>query len=917
MSLSVAAFGLSMLYLGVLFFTAHWGDRRAQQGRSVIANPWIYALSLAVYATSWTFYGSVGRAAATGVGFLPIYLGPTLMATLFWLVLRKMIRISKQNRITTLADFMAARYDKSGWLAGLVTVIAVVGVVPYIALQLKAVSSSALILLNDPNSPLSTATGAHHWWADMAFYVAVLMAAFTVLFGTRHLDASERHEGLVTAVALESLVKLVAFLAVGLWVTYGLFDGLDDLTRRAAALPQADRLLRMGDTAVSYGSWLSLTFLSMLAFLFLPRQFQVGVVENVDERHLRRAMWLFPLYLLLINIFVLPITVAGLLTFPAGQVDADTFVLRLPMAFDHSALTLLVFLGGLSAATGMVIVESIALSTMICNDLVMPILLRGQQSWLLRHVNLPALMLAVRRGAVMLLMALGYLYYRIAGEAYALVSIGLVSFAAVAQFAPAMLGGMYWRHGTRAGAITGLSLGFALWFYTLLLPSVVRSGWLPSDILTAGPWGLAWLRPTALFGLSGLDDITHALFWTFLVNIGGYVTASLMSYPSAQDRARAALFVDVFTVSQDDVPLLRGKASVDKVLSLVERFLGTEQARAAFHGYAQTRGLSRLEQLPPDAPLLQFAQNLLAGTLGATSARHVLSSVVEAEELTMRDVAHILDEASRALAYARELEDKRRELEALNERLRELDRLKDDFISTITHELRTPLTSIRALSEILHGDPDLRLDKRREFLGIIVRESERLSRLINQVLDLAKLESGRADWTSEDLDLGQVARDAAASVEGLSKERQIGLALSLPEQVPTVLGDRDRLQQVLINLLSNALKFCEPGQGRIELRLSQVPGALQVDVIDNGPGIDPKDQATIFEKFRQGSGDTLTAKPAGTGLGLPISRQIVEHLGGRLWVHSVPGQGSTFSFTLPLSGPSEAPCAHGSTTAPS
>ena len=912
MALSGAALLLSLLYLGVLFGIAYWGDQRSDAGRSVIANPLIYVLSLAVYATSWTFYGSVGRAAATGVGFLPIYLGPTLMAALFWLVLRKMIRISKVNRITSIADFVAARYGKSGLLAGLVTVIAVIGVIPYIALQLKAVSTSALILLQYPEVSLPAHARSVDILSDTALYVALLLAAFTVLFGTRHLDATERHEGMVAAIAFESVVKLVAFMAVGLWVTYGLFDGFGDLFARAAQLPQAAKLFQMPATAAGYGSWVTLIFLSMLAVMFLPRQFQIGVVENVNEVHLRKAIWLFPLYLLVINIFVLPITFAGLLQFAPGLVDADTFVLTLPMAHGHEALTLLVFIGGLSAATGMVIVESIALSTMICNDLVMPVLLRWRALALQQRHDLSRLLLTIRRSAIVVLMMLGYVYYRAAGEAYALVSIGLVSFAAVAQFAPAMLGGMYWRQGTHAGALAGLLLGFGMWCYTLLLPSFVRSHWLPASILSEGPWGLALLRPNALFGLEGLDDITHALIWSLMANVGGYVGVSLLGRQSVADRAQAALFVDVFKVTSQDTPLWRGRASVEGIVTLVGRFIGPERAQAEFAALAARRGSASVGQLEPDAALVHFAQNLLAGAIGTASARLVLGSVVQEEPLSMTEVLHILDEASQVMAYSRELEEKSRqlqaataELRAANERLRELDRLKDDFISTVTHELRTPLTSIRALSEILHQDPRIRLDKRREFLGIIVKESERLTRLINQVLDLAKLESGRAEWASTEVDLRGVIDDAAATTRQLMQDRGVTFASAIPEAVPLILADRDRLLQVMLNLLSNAVKFCEPSQGRIDVRLTVGEAQLQVDVQDNGPGIALADQDTIFEKFRQGSADTLTAKPAGTGLGLPISRQIVEHFGGRLWVTSTPGQGATFSFTLPR-GPGSA-----------
>ncbi|MFZ3205623.1 MAG: histidine kinase dimerization/phospho-acceptor domain-containing protein, partial [Pseudomonas sp.] len=793
----------SCAYLGILFAIAYWGDKRADAGRSIIANPYIYALSLAVYATSWTFYGSVGRAAVSGVGFLPIYLGPTLMAALFWLVLRKMIRISKANRITSIADFIAARYGKSALLGGLVTLIAVVGVIPYIALQLKAVSSSFLILWQYPTIRMPNQGEVLGPLQDTALYVALLLAIFTILFGTRHLDATERHEGMVAAIAFESLVKLLAFLAVGLYVTFGLYHGFADVFEQAARLPDVDQLLTLGGPAGTYGSWVSLIFLSMLSILFLPRQFQISVVENVNENHVAKAIWLFPLYLLAINIFVLPITFAGLMHFPAGTVDADTFVLTLPMALRQEWLALLVFVGGLSAATGMVIVETIALSTMICNDLAMPLLLRWKALGLAQRTDLSGLLLGIRRGAILLLMLLGYVYYRAAGEAYALVSIGLVSFAAVAQFAPAMLGGMYWKQGTRAGALSGLSLGFLLWLYTLLLPAFAKSGWLPLSFIEQGPLAITWLKPLALFGLAGLDEIGHSLFWSLLANLGAYVGVSLFGRQSSREHAQALLFVDAFKVAGRGSSLWRGSASVTEVIALVGRFLGPARASEAFAGYAAQRGLASSAELVPDADLVHFAEQQLAGAIGAASARVMLASVVQEEPLGMDEVLGILDEASQVIAYSRRLEQQSHELEAAtgelraaNARLQELDRLKDDFISTVTHELRTPLTSIRAFSEILNDNPELDPAQRARFVAIIVKESERLTRMINQVLDLAKLESGRAEWHTTTLDLKEVIEDAQATTSQLLQEQGVELRLELPAQIPPVLADRDRLLQV-------------------------------------------------------------------------------------------------------------------------
>lgn len=891
---------VSCLYLGLLFAIAYWADRRSDSGRSVIAHPTVYALSLAVYCSAWTYYGSVGRAAASGIGFLPIYLGPTLAAALWGYLLLKMIRVSKSQRITSIADFIASRYGKSHLLGGLVTVIAVVGVLPYIALQLKAVSNSFSILLHYPDIVMPS-HAALPVWQDTAFYVALLLALFTILFGTRHLDASERHEGLVAAIAFESIVKLVALTAVGLFVTFGLYNGFGDIVQKAE---QTGHLKPLLAPEGSYNTWVSFSFLSALAVLMLPRQFQVSVVENSNERHLRRAIWMFPLYMLLINVFVLPIALAGQLAFAGGGVDADTFVLTLPIAHNQEWLALFAFIGGLSAATGMVIVETIALSTMVCNDLVMPGVLRR---W--RHqpppISLPAILLTVRRSAIFVILLLGYLYFRFAGEAYALVAIGLISFAAVAQFAPVIIGGLLWRGGTREGALAGLGIGFFIWIYTLLLPSFAKSGWLPTEFLDFGPLGLALLKPQELFGLHGFDEISHCLFWSLAANIGAYVIVSLLRTPNTVEVTQATVFVDALKHNRPIVAgLWRGRAQFDDLINLASRFLGHERARSEFATYAKRRGLAAGEDLPADAQTVLFAETLLAGAIGSASARVMVSSVAQEEPLGLDEVMHILDEASQIRAYSHELEQKSRELEvataelkAANEGLKELDQLKDDFMSSVTHELRTPLTSIRAFSEILLDDPKINLKERMNFLGIIASETERLTRLVNQVLDLAKIESGHADWKSSEVDLAEVISQSVATTEQLIHDKGGVVHLDLPKGASYVMADRDRLMQVMLNLLSNAEKFIPQGCGRIDVSLSREHNLYRVRIADNGPGIPPAAQAVIFDKFRQ-VGDK-SANPMGTGLGLPISREIIEHFGGRISVHSSPGHGAIFIFELP------------------
>lgn len=900
--------GASFAYLLLLFAVAYWGDARASAGRSVIGSPWVYALSLAVYCSAWTYFGSVGRAATSGVWFLPIYLGPMLAMVLAWLVVRKMIRIAKTYRITSIADFIASRYGKSPTLAGLVTLITVVGIVPYIALQLKGIASGYAVLTSPLGHPVAQ---SEQWWNDSTLYIALALAGFTMVFGARHLDSSERHEGMVAAIAFESVVKLVAFVAVGLFVSFGLFSSPVALFEQAYAVADLRRLLQFGQgQPFAYAQWLGLTVLAMLSVVFLPRQFQVMVVENVNEQHLRRAAWAFPLYLLLINLFVLPVALGGLLYFGSGTVNPESFVLALPLAEGQHALALFVFIGGLSAATGMVIVESIAVSTMVCNDLVMPLLLRTRRFGARASGDLTGVLLLIRRLAILGLLLLGYLYFHLAGEAYALVSIGLISFAAVAQFAPAMLGGMYWKGGTRSGAFAGLLLGFGFWVYTLMLPSLAKSGWLDSDFLQHGPWGLVWLKPEAFLGLKGLDSLTHSLFWSLLANVAAYVAVSLWRTPSARETSQALLFVDVFHRQPGTRPVFwQGRAKVSALLPLVGRFLGAEAAQRQFQDYAERVGARTIDAIPADPALVQFVETLLTGAIGSASARVMVASVVDEEALDLDDVMRILDETSQLRAYSQALEAKSQSLERAtadlrdaNQKLKSLDRLKDDFMSSVTHELRTPLTSIRALSELMRDDDDMSLAQRQQFLAIIVTEAERLSRLVNQVLDMAKIESGHAEWHAERVDMRELVGQAVHTMAEAYRTAGVKLELVVPQQVQPLNVDADRITQVVLNLLSNAVKYAPRGSGCVQVQLSEDADGVSVEVSDNGPGIPLDQQRMVFEKFRQVSGDDHY-RPGGTGLGLPISRQIVEHFGGSMWLRSTPGQGARFGFSLPRHTP--------------
>lgn len=929
---------VSFGYMGLLFAIAFWGDKRAEAGKSIISNPYIYALSLAVYCTAWTFYGSVGAASRSGAtGFLSIYLGPTLMMILGWPVLRKIICISKINRITSIADFIASRYGKSATLAGAVTIIAVLGIVPYMSVQIKAISTSFQLISQYPDVYMAKTVAPLSGTRDTAFFVAILLALFAVIFGTRHLEATERHEGLVAAIAFESIVKLIAILSVGLFITYGLYSGLGDLFFQASLVPQIKQLLVMEVTPATFTGWYNALFLAMLAIFLLPRQFQVIVVENVDENHLKKAVWLFPLYLLAINIFVIPIafgsmiyfldqcsfdpvcnqalsrTFGGILIFSEGNLDADYFALTLLMAQKQQGLALFAFIGGMSAATGMVIVETIALSTMVCNDLVMPVLLRLSFFKLEQQPDLSRLLLVIRRISILLILLLGYLYFHYVVEYYSLVSIGMISFAAVAQFCPALIGGIFWKGATRQGALLGLAAGFLVWAYTLVLPSLAQAGFLSRDLLTQGPFGIELLNPTHLFGLDvrklGFNHYTHAVFWSMFANMGLLIGVSLFSRQNAMERKQATLFVDVFKYSAESEKssFWRATASVAELRMLLERFLGKPRTDDALALYAREHHINWEEELIANAGLVSFAEKLLAGAIGSASALVMVRSIVEEEPLGMDQIMHILDETQQIIIYSRELEKATRDLEAANERLQELDRLKNEFISTVTHELRTPLTSVRALAEIVHQTPDLDAEKHHQFVGIIIKESERLSRLINDVLDFQKIESGRIHWQMARLDFKEVIEDSIFSTGQLIEEKNIQLILDMPASARIVSGDKDRLIQVMVNLISNAVKFCDPDNGRITVGMQIEPitddnaetNYLKVFVKDNGIGIGKEDQEIVFHEFRQVISSSR-GRPGGTGIGLTISKHIIESHNGRIWVESELEKGATFFFTLPL-----------------
>ncbi|MES1944308.1 Na+/proline symporter [Salinisphaera sp. PC39] len=643
----------SLGYVAVLFAIAHYGDARARSHGRAGSRPLIYALSLAVYCSSWTFFGNVGRAASSGWDFLPIYLGPILALVVLAPVLRKMIRVSKQQNITSIADFIASRYGKTQGLAALVTGVAVVVILPYIALQLKGVSLAYDTLTGGAANGPATGGDPPPPWRDTALYVALTMAAFSMLFGTRHVDNSESHQGIIYAMAFESVVKLTAFLAVGAFVTWGLFGGVGDLLGRAWRDPRFAAMY--GGASPITSSFVTTTLLAMGAIFCLPRQFHVAVVENTDVGDLRTARWLFPLYLAAFGLFVMPIAAAGLLIFPDGGVNADRFVLALPLSADTHGLALLAFLGGVSAATSMVIMASVALATMVCNDMIMPVLLRRGGPG--RDGDVSALLLAIRRGVILAILALAYLYYRYFGSFATLAAIGLLSFAGIMQFLPALIGGLYLRGLARRGVLAGIVAGFGVWTYTLLLPDLAAAGWIAETLVREGPGGIDWLRPQALFGLTLGDPLTHGVFWSLCANIGVLAAVSLNGGRSLVERMQATAFVDLDNPrhTAQALPALHTAANVGDMQVLLQRFLGLQQAQAALADYARRHEVTLHAGTPAEPHLIRFCERLLAGVVGSASARLVLVSALRHKDLAIEDVVDVLDRTAEAVHFNRTL----------------------------------------------------------------------------------------------------------------------------------------------------------------------------------------------------------------------------------------------------------------------
>ncbi len=880
---------ISILYVGALFAVAFWAEKRAERGQAGwLRSPLVYTLSLSIYCTAWTFYGAVGYAARSGLEFVTIYLGPTIVMIGWWAFLRRLVRIGRTQRITSIADLISSRYGKSNLLGVLVTLLAVVGTTPYIALQLQSVTTSFVVFFpEDIDSSSSVSETA------IALWVAVGLAVFTIIFGTRNLDVDERHHGIVMAIAVEAIVKLLALLAVGLFVVFSVAGGPADMMARIEASPidvwdlQPDR-------------WVTLIFLAAAAFVCLPRMFQVMVVENSDERHLATASWAFPVYLFLISLFVVPIAVAGLSVLPDGS-NPDLFVLTLPLEFDQGALATFAFLGGFSSATSMVIVASIALATMVSNHIFMPIWLSARQGGATVSGDVRDVIITSRRLSIIAILVLGYLYYRLSGGGGALAAIGLVAFVGVSQVLPALIGGIFWRGATRVGAAAGVATGLVIWLWTSFLPSFGEGALLSASVFNDGPFGVTFLRPQALFAIEGIDPLVHSVFWSMLLNTLAFLLGSFLSFPNPMERLQGATFINIFRYSESARGWTGGAAEAEDLLVTAQRIIGATEAQTLFEGEATSQG--KQGYLPDVTPaFLERLERELAGSVGAATAHAMLAQITGGVSVSVDDLMAVADEAQQILEYSSQLEEKSQELERTarqlreaNEKLMTLSIQKDGFLSQISHELRTPMTSIRSFSEILMGGEQMSGDDRQRYSQIIHDETIRLTRLLDDLLDLSVLENGQVTLNEREETLGAILDRAVAATELIAKDGALLIKRTSLGEDQRIFTDGDRLAQVFINLIANAQKYCDVAAPELTVTAHEVGGRMCVDFADNGPGIPEAAQKVIFEKFARVSDEHAAG---GAGLGLAICREVMTRLGGSIVY--LPGQGgAAFRVILP------------------
>lgn len=662
-------------YLFLLFGIGYLGERKFDDLRARGLDRYIYVLAAGVYCTSWTFYGCIGNTARNGPAFLGLFIGPSVFAFLWWSFLRKLVRLCRAKNITSVPDFLSIRYGGHPWIGPAATLFLVVGIVPYISLQLQAVAVSFDLIAEKgaPGGPI----------VEPMLLVSVCMGAFALFFGGRYLDFTRPQGGLLTAVATESLVKLFIMVGAGLFVCFGLFGGPAEIFERIAADGRLAPLATVaGPRGTGISQWLAFVVIAVFDVILLPRQFHLLVVQNGDEQHIRTASWMFPLYLFLINLFVVPIAFAGLLL-GLPPAAGDEYILAIPMLAKERALSLVVFLGGFSAATAMVMVSSVALGKMVANNLLIPVVLKAR-----RGFHDYRYLLATARLSMLVVIALGYLFARLMSGTMVLMEIGLISFVAVAQFGPVVFGGLFWRRASARGALWGLCAGFAAWFYTLVVPALARAGVMPADLVARGPLGVAFLRPVDLFGVGIGGAVGNAVFWSLFANVVAFAAGSLL-WPQGVDEAAQADRIVGWDARGKEGEAAAGLPprpgthymSLEDVETVIARYAGGEKEEEITAVVREIREIrmrgDTREAVARQLELPVRLERILTGTIGAVAARAVMRNMLA---LSLAD-ARTLVESYRAME--RSLESTQREVSQKDEEIRARERFLASVVRSI------------------------------------------------------------------------------------------------------------------------------------------------------------------------------------------------------------------------------------------
>jgi len=860
--------------------------------KTISNSKYAYALSLCVYCTGWTFYGSIGKAAESGFGYLGVYLGPTLAAPLMFIVLSKTIKISKFLRISSLADFISSRYGKDAVLGKIVTLLCVMVAIPYISIQLKALNISYLVLRDYPiSNNISYHTGIFN---DPALYFGICCALISSILGIVKAAPTDGHRGVVSVIALESIFKLLSFLIGALTIIFIINNGLTDIFHKfetsGLGKPNFDLTL----LKASGNQWFFIALISACAFYLLPRQFHMSVVENSDVKHVRFASWMVPLYFFLISIFVIPIALSGILKF-GNAVLPDSFLLNILLLEGFNLIAIIVFTGGVAACTGMIISSLISLSIMLSNQIVLPLLLK-MKSTVVKELEVQVLQ--YRRLMIFVVLLLSFLFYKFYAVNYSLVSIGLISFVGISQLMPAFLLGLYWKHANSTGVKSGLIVGIVIWAYTLPVSNLIEMGVLTSSLLEDGLFGLSFLKPHELFGIQSMDPISLSTFTSLTANILTTCIISLVSSTKPLEFSQADIFLqpDKY-IDQNQSSLMQIEADFKKLLNILSSILGEDKLKKLLEKYKMKYGIKTFDDYA-DTQLINYMQNYLSGSLGSAATNVLLDNIVKLKPVQPDQLYKIVGQTNELFQYAQALEQKRDELKLMSEQLSDannkllyLDNLKNEFISNITHELRTPVTSIRSLAESL-DEFEMAPEEQAKILSIIKSESERMANLINQVLDLRKLEL----VDSIQMETFSVRKLIISVIE--SQKSLLGnRGLLLPDRDIYLNSDSSKLHQVLINIISNAIKFTDSETGKIEIYLSKIKDGVFIEIKDNGQGIPVDEVPLVFDRFFQASNISKTHHK-GTGLGLSISRDILQLLNGSLTLESEISRGSTFTIFI-------------------